>query len=778
MKVLKPERMPENGIINFTYQLKKGEYTLDYNSDSPVQVLAGNDSLFTQADVVTRHSDGSAALIHVHADISGSEDGQTQLTVYELPPSDDVTNGTQLTEAVLGFVARDRAAVLYAEDMHGNRYWASITRKPRDIFPGGDTNTELDLFGPLTTRAFMPSHLLPTTQALEHPDHMPHFGLMQVFMQASAGTEAVKLDVSWSNGDVDTPLGPLFFKRLTLLIAPGWHMQNAWPMPAQAMGIDEYESYTEIDLIAPSVDGRLHALAASKHASFSFVLYHEDSKLAADDMNVDAGWTSCPDSFRQKDGRNGWGSMNFPLLKEFHSSSSIHGRITNRTNDALVKYASGKQISPLGGDDMVGPYHYDKPNYGGVTGGTGKDFSAVTEEVVLGRAFGLRYWRMRVHGTMQRMDDFDLFGSDGRPFDMKPFTGKKAPWKFFDGFQKKNWPEKAYDMDTPFGIYETWPVHAPNERIKERSQLPPGDMIPKYWNRSYYDALHNGTGYMSIDHQHLIRAFGMCDGLIHAVNDPMAKMRAKQLAQRARMAYWEGPGGRLENYTKGTKGIGADLGRGPGHAIHSVLLAWMIQDDEWRDDHTAFFETVVDAHEHQLMSTGSCLAARGGKPINEYDFNKQFAVGRFNGGMWDLCGFHSIGQHISPLSQRVHDHLAHSLIVGYLGHQWTKSQTTGEYGKVAWTHIAHGPRNSDEASEMFSPENHPVEQFSSGYDSFGVQMCFAMAVTHLGSTHTIINDRMHRHLGSLNFEPVVRAKSKDWGLQVRYGLLGVLQNED
>jgi len=722
----------------------------------------------TQADVVTRHPDGSAAVVQLTGLIPPGQQMPTNPFQLEVRNEECEDLGISLDSETAQMAGSRYGMWVEIEDPDGNIYSAPVSRRPQDYTNQGARNAELEVVGGLRARVRFPEWLVPSPlEGAQTSTNQANVACgLTVWQTHYHNTEGFDLDLKFHNGLYEAFHGPVFFRRLSLYVPAGWFVNTKHPMPFFRYVGGASEGPQRYDLIRHNDDGSLHVLAPQMETNFRLHVTHNVDVELLEDFEENRGWGIDWEAFHNQPS---WGPGCYPV-PDLGDKALYMDRLSDRRDSTWDKFSDGRDGSPFGGDGMVGPYHVWSSAYGGETGGTDKHLFAGMEECYAGVWSGVEFWQMRHDATLNRMGDQAIRTGNGRPVDLFDLS---MQWDMsgIGHWAKKSWPQKEWDNDGMFGFYSAWPIH--------QRDLP--DAGCHYWNRINYDPYHQSSGYMRYDYQHLQRFLATIEALIWLNNDPLARDAAEMTAVQAHMEYWEKQGGflfRLGN--PAAKGMGGNLGRDTSHALHAMALGCHVGSDRYREKIQPAFRMFEKAAQEQNMACGQPVAYKGGKTTTAYDFDGKFSIVRANELCWHLHT-HRCLMMATPgdLDPQYYYEIGR---IGLFTHCWAKDQA-GTYGNQMWTHVACGPVDAEDRFDLFEPAEHPNEQFSAGHGQFGSFVAFAACIMAHGE---LLGDAVEQRLygkypngvASLEADLANENPVYDITAHQKVGLLGVMQMID
>lgn len=376
-------------------------------------------------------------------------------------------------------------------------------------------------------------------------------GGAQVWIDLVAGKKAVGLTINWHNGGL--PARPdLYFTALGLEVPGGTTWTPLLPDPAM--------SYPLL------VKTGRHVLPQRWERSFRVIVHP---------------WGTTPDRTLR-----GWGVGDWSKGGYMAQSLALPD-LSHTTIDLLPKKVDDfdrlRRLQPTNPGSPPVSYLWPAQGvyYGGMTGGLEIEqfhsiplaFSAQPEGLLSDYVEQLRY-ASRQMGC--------IYESDGLPIDQNRYLNP-------DGTQPFDLFNNAFIgspvKDSPFDFSKTGPGFG-------SSPYDPNDFLP-------------------IDSQHLVRRTKANKALVWLDNDPLAKRYALMDAELGRMAFYEGPGGRLSMPVK--RAQGSSLGRGEAWVADAMAFAYAISDNQWRKSHFPWFQRFVAILAKAQMPNGLLSALDHGK---------------------------------------------------------------------------------------------------------------------------------------------------------------------
>lgn len=380
-----------------------------------------------------------------------------------------------------------------------------------------------------------------------------------------------------------------FFRELALVNAPPY--VSVMPEP---LG-------NATHLIAPRVDGKLHALPQMKQRHFRLVLGRTMGDALAH-KGARGGRAICDAWTKVK----GWGPTeqrlpNLPAQQLSNARNWLASEASKRINGM----ASGDAVE-MGlalGVGQVGIGYTTGSKYGGVTGGGGRElydqvgmWAAMTQSLA-----GIDASMIEAAAVAWRQPI--IVAQDGRVAEMQDFQQPNGVpmgnWQVSSA--SSNFERQGNEQNYHDGAFGFRAV---------RSQMPaPGT----------YDAaeLAELLSIAPVDFQHYVRALSAAQSLVYLTNDPMAKHDMLAMAEWHRMSM--DTDGRLLGEASRVTSNPHKLtywGRGQGHGFDAQAAAFGVATVKWRTERrtelSMFARTIRDA-----QAANGCLQATVGHKVQK-----------------------------------------------------------------------------------------------------------------------------------------------------------------
>ena len=523
-----------------------------------------------------------------------------------LPPANPtVTNYLGVTHdvpsPVVGLLQNPGQLYVAAEDVFGNLYMLDVIHDPE--LANGEHRTER--YGKLQSEFRSHGWMRPVVPKTGPQGTLPHLFGVHAYVRISSGDPVLELDLRFHNGadgrtDQNPALTDLYFRKLSLVMSPGWSVAPRFLDPAFG-AVESVGPYTVYPLVDALPDGKQHFMPelGQFHRRLVIAPEMETARAQSHIRGEGLGFVRPGPGPIQNPWLWSWWNPNTSffgpqshLLPRIDQVSPATFRSLARADleylEGHLENGTGQDDYPLMASQMGWAHPYGIP-YGGMTGGDGIEFYYGLEALLGHSIDGYRYLQLLHRMTTERMPNA-LYAADGSPsnlFDwVEEFQGTQyVPFYFYMH------PSGSSD---PWG-FKTAPTFQ-NDYVAANGLQPP-----------YETQLR---GYENIDVQHLVRYTGPAKALAWLGNDSLAKDDLELQAELVHMTYhmYENSkyhhvqgstmlGDRL--YVDQYPGGGFQFGRGEGWMMDTMTAAYQLGSKPFRVEKFPWFQNIT-----QLIADG------------------------------------------------------------------------------------------------------------------------------------------------------------------------------
>lgn len=494
---------------------------------------------------------------------------------------------------------------LVARDVFGNSYSADLLAG-WNIQPGENEEelreaTRVVRDGQVVRTVASHSILLPSIPQGGSEATLPHMFGVHSYASAWRGKNFISLDLHVHNGldgldsadERDDALQALHFKDLKLRTPPGWEVAALIENPQHGDSVDA-GGWRWHKLVGGRADGKLHYFPKQGRMLRRLVVYPSSAESDALAMlhNHNRGFskpTSVPN------GNQGWSWWNQQTARYLAQNSRLpeleHLSMSNLRDQQAARWSELLHLVETGSSgnypfeaEGMGWAHPWGVGYGGMAGG---DEIWPFDGVLLAwtgsrEAYSTAQLQARGYADRQPQALYDLAG---RPTSLEDLLvqGPEGPYVRCWFYER---PNSGSDV---FGFNDA-PTHQTDWVVAQNKQPP------------YEDEL---SGWMHIDHQHLIRYTRNLKTLAWLGNDAMAKDLLWSAAENERLSYhpypvtssYEIQSTQMINrmqYVQQYPGQGFDMRRSECWGMDAAICNYALSNQERRDILRPWFGQTVD----------------------------------------------------------------------------------------------------------------------------------------------------------------------------------------
>ena len=595
-------------LLRATLPVPRGTLT-DGALSVPLSIRNGEGSAYpTQVEVVSRYPrwEDGADVVEILAHVrrpEGVQPGETfQLEVGINPHSKkDLIIGQQAAD----LMDAPGSLKLFARDAFGHSYSA-------DLLAGwniraGENEEELRAAtrvlrdGQIARTVASHSVLLPTSPVGGAQATLPHLFGVHSYTTAWRGKNFISVDLHVHNGldgldtedGRDDALGALDFTDLKLRTPPGWQVAALIENPSHGSSLDT-GGWRWHKLIGARGDGKMHYFPKQGRMLRRLVVFREPSRADALAMVQNHNQGFCQPS-SNPNGNQGWSWWNGETARFLAQNSRLpelnHLSMPNLIDQQVARWS---ELLDQVENGSAGGYPFESPGlgwahpwgvaYGGMAGGDeiwplDGVLPAWTASI---EALSTAQLQARCYADRQPQALYDFAG---RPTSLEDLLvqGPEGPYVRCWFYER---PNSGSDV---FGFNDA-PTHQSEWVAAQGKQAP-------YWQEL--------SGWMHIDHQHLIRYTRNLKTLSWLSNDYLAKDLLWSATENERLSYHPYPVtssysvqstqmiNRLQ-YVQQYPGQGFDMRRSECWGMDAAVCNYAFADQERRDILRPWFEQTVD----------------------------------------------------------------------------------------------------------------------------------------------------------------------------------------
>lgn len=616
--------LQENFTVRATLPVPRGEVT-SVKPVVPLSVVDANGDIApTQVEMVSRYpnpADG-ADVIEVIARVSrpanvGPGERMDLSVVRDPHPAGNLF----LPQVVEDLLDNAGSVRVNATDVFGHNYVADLLEDVR--------NRRVRYFRDGSLMRQMGGHeiLLPEDPTPGVQGTLPHLMGLKTYVTVFGGERMVAIDLVIHNGldgtkstPADDVLNELYFKKLTIAVPHGWHVDTAFANPYLG---DEYvgANRTFRNIVEPLEGNKLHFMPRQAQFVRRIMLAYGGSVQRGGDALDERHLAFCRPGTSPDTGEELWSWWNADTARYFPQRH----RLPRLSNHDLVGMATDLRVTASRLEEQIkqgtsGSYPYTATvmgwahpwsvAYGGVTGGNEINFYDGVRTAVTGSNRGYKMHQAISKAYLDRQPTA-LFGENGQPTSLDDLLVKEglgAPY-----LPGTHYLRPSTNNGDWFGFgqalkFQTIAVAAQNKQ--------------PYYKEELEDWQH-------IDSQHLIRFTRTFKVMTWLGNDALSKEILEATFQHFRTSYHHLPNGAY-GFTQ-SSGLLADLehvsdypnqgvgvGRSEAWGLDVAASAYAVGDDARRDDIRSWLDQVMRMLEAgQSDCTGNIMAQFIYKP--DYD---------------------------------------------------------------------------------------------------------------------------------------------------------------